>query len=152
MDTFVLNAITQELQQQIRLAKINHIAQPDEYVILTLAARSGIAPGDLDRRAVSISVSHPTACAQSGLQFRQISPASYQKYRNCAIQKPLLERMITFDLVKKDIDGQDLRFSLILEIMGRYSNLILINQDTNKILDSLAARYRCSEFVPTHRS
>ncbi|GAK59976.1 fibronectin-binding A domain protein [Candidatus Vecturithrix granuli] len=139
MDTFVLNAITQELQQQICLAKINHISQPDEQsVILGLWQR-----GQELRLAISVD-------ARYQYLFLTRQPAPNQVFnfgkflqhhiKNAeirAIQKPLLERIITFDLVKKDIDGQDLKFRLVLEIMGRYSNLILINQDTNKILDSL---------------
>ncbi len=53
------------------------------------------------------------------------------------LHKPTLERILTFEIVKKDISGQDIVFRLILEIMGRYSNLILVNQETKKILDSI---------------
>ncbi len=139
MDTFVLNAITQELQQQICLAKINHIAQPDEQsVILGLWQR-----GQELRLAISIDARYQylfltrQPAPNQVFNFGKFLQHHIKNTEIRAIQKPLLERMITFDLVKKDIDGQDLRFSLILEIMGRYSNLILINQDTNKILDSL---------------
>ena len=49
------------------------------------------------------------------------------------LDKPALERVVTFDIVKKDIDGRDLKFQLILEVMGRYSNLILIEKRKNLI-------------------
>lgn len=53
------------------------------------------------------------------------------------LSKSPLERVVTFEIVKKDIDGRELTFQLILEIMGRHSNLILIQQEGRKILESI---------------
>ena len=139
MDTFVLNAITQELQQQIPGAKINNIFQPDEQsIVLGLWQR-----GQELRLAISIDaryqylfLTHQSAPKQT-LGFGKFLQHHIKNAEIRAIRKPLLERIVTFDLVKKDIDGQYLKFQLILEIMGRYSNLILINQETNKILEGL---------------
>lgn len=139
MDTFILNAITQELQQQIPGAKINNIFQPEEQsVLLGLWLR-----GQELRLAISVDARYQylfltqRSAPKQTLGFGKFLQHHIKNAEIRAIRKPLLERIVTFDLVKKDIDGQDLKFQLLLEIMGRYSNLILINQETNKILESL---------------
>jgi predicted ribosome quality control (RQC) complex YloA/Tae2 family protein len=139
MDTFVLSAIAQELQRQICPSKINNIWQPDEdSLVLGLWHR-----GKEFRLAISVSTQHQYLFLTSKISENQVFAfGKFLQYhikggelRN--LHKPKLERILTFEIVKKDIDSQDLKFQLILEIMGRHSNLILVNQETNKILDSM---------------
>ncbi len=53
------------------------------------------------------------------------------------IEQPELERIITFDLRNRDELGDLSHKQLIVEIMGRHSNIILIDRQTNKIIDSI---------------
>ena len=139
MDTFVLNAICQELRQQICPSKINSICQPDEYSLVFVLWRRGVE----HRLAISVDARFHYLFLTNELPGNVV--LSFGKFLRYHIKgaeirqlhKPPVERIMTFDIVKKDIDGQDLKFRLILEIMGRHSNLILINQETNKILDSI---------------
>lgn len=47
------------------------------------------------------------------------------------------ERVITLDIDSKNEIGDAVKRKLIIEIMGRHSNLLLIDAETNKIIDSL---------------
>ncbi len=135
----MLNAIVEEIRPQICPSKINTIFQPDDYVLalhlwnqrqeqrllvsvdaryhyLFLAAKNG------EKRVSTFGkfLQHHI----KGAEIRQI-------------HKPPLERIVTLDVVKKDLGGQIIALQVIIEIMGRYSNVILIQQDTKKILDSI---------------
>jgi len=139
MDNFVLNAIVQELRQQVCPARINSIIQLEDYTLsLGLWQR-----GQETRLAISVDSRYQylfltgMTPRPSVLEFGKFLQYHIKGADIRAITKPACERVITFDLVKRDLDNRALHFQLILEIMGRYSNLILINQDTGKILDSL---------------
>lgn len=140
MDTFALNAIIQELQQQICFSKINAFRQPDKHsLIIGLWQRTGREY----HLAISVAPQHQYLFLTSSspidppLAFGKFLQHHIKGGEIQAIHKPLLERIITVEIVKKDIDGQALHFHLILEIMGRHSNLILVKQPTHKILDSI---------------
>ena len=139
MDTFILNAITQELRPQICPARLNNFWQTDDHSLVIGLWRQG---QEL-RLALSVAPQHQYLFLTSQrpenqtLAFGKFLLQHIKGGELRAIRKPLLERILTFEIVKKDIDGQDLKFQLILEIMGRYSNLILVNQDTQKILESI---------------
>ena len=47
------------------------------------------------------------------------------------------ERVITFDIDSKNEIGDSVKRKLIVEVMGRHSNLLLIDAENDKILDSL---------------
>jgi predicted ribosome quality control (RQC) complex YloA/Tae2 family protein len=139
MDTFVLNAVTQELQQQVCPSRINNIWQPGEDSLILGLWRQGKE----SRLAISVAPQHQYLFLTSKPPENQV--VAFGKFLQYHIKggelqtlyKPVLERILTFEIAKKDIDGQEIRFRLILEIMGRHSNLILINKETNKILDSM---------------
>ncbi|MCP4396188.1 MAG: fibronectin/fibrinogen-binding protein [bacterium] len=139
MDTLILNAITQELQARICPSRINNIFQPEEYspvFVLWSQRREVRLAFSLDARFQYIYLTQQLPGNQlSGFGKFLLHHIKGAEIR--AITKPPLERILTFELVKKDIDGSDLRFQLILEIMGRHSNLILIQQESGKILESL---------------
>lgn len=48
-----------------------------------------------------------------------------------------LERVITFEIDSKNEIGDSVKRKLIIEVMGRHSNLLLIDAENDKILDSL---------------
>lgn len=54
-----------------------------------------------------------------------------------AITQDGFERMIQFDIDSKNEIGDAVKRKIIIEIMGRHSNLLLIDAETNKIIDSL---------------
>ncbi|PIE33156.1 hypothetical protein CSA56_12565 [candidate division KSB3 bacterium] len=139
MDTLVLNAILQELQQQICPSRINTITQLEEYIlILSLWNRQQECRLEISVDArfqyLFLTDEQPGNQAQVFGKFLQhhIKGGEIRK-----VSKPPFERVITFDIAKKDIDGSELHYQLILEIMGRHSNVILLQQQNQKILDSI---------------
>ncbi|GAK50664.1 fubronectin-binding A domain protein [Candidatus Moduliflexus flocculans] len=138
MDTFILNAITQELAARICPSKINNILQPDEFTLIFVLWTQG------HEQRLAISVDSRYQYCFLTQQKPDSQTLAFAKFLLCHIKggeilrisKPPLERIVTFDIARRDIDGQPLRFQLILEIMGRYSNLILVQQESGKILDS----------------
>jgi predicted ribosome quality control (RQC) complex YloA/Tae2 family protein len=139
MDTFVLNAIAQELHQQIGLARINAIGQPDEHSINLVLWYQG------HQKTLSISVA-----PQHQYMFLTSDPVQdqgpvrgnfFQHHLKGGeidtVTSPVLERIVIFDIIKKGIDAQPIAFQLVLELMGRHSNLILMHQHNRKILESL---------------
>lgn len=54
-----------------------------------------------------------------------------------AIQTDAFERVITFGIESKNEIGDTVFRKLTIEIMGRHSNLILLDSETDKIIDSL---------------
>lgn len=138
MDTFILNAITQELAARICPSKINNILQPDEFTLIFVLWTQG------REQRLAISVDSRYQYCFLTQQKPDNQALAFAKFLLCHIKggeilrisKPPLERIVTFDIARRDIDGQPLRFQLILEIMGRYSNLILVQQESGKILDS----------------
>lgn len=54
-----------------------------------------------------------------------------------AIQTDAFERVITFNIESKNEIGDPIYRNITIEIMGRHSNLLLIDSETNKIIDSL---------------
>lgn len=139
MDTFVLNVIVQELQQQICPSRINNIWQADEDSLILGLWRQGKE----SKLVISVAPQHQYLFLTSKSPENQVF--AFGKFLQHHIKggelrtlhKPTLERILTFEVTKKDIDGQTIQFQLILEIMGRHSNLILVNHGTNKILDSM---------------
>jgi predicted ribosome quality control (RQC) complex YloA/Tae2 family protein len=139
MDTFVLNAIVQELQQPLCPSRLQHIWQPDEFsVTLEFWQR-----GEERRLAISVAPQHQylfltdAAPDKTPLAFGKFLQHHLKGGELRTLVKPPLERILTFEIVKKDIAGQTIPYQLILEIMGRHSNLILVNQATQKILESI---------------
>jgi len=138
MDTFILNAITQELAAHICPSKINNILQPDDFTLVFVLWTQG------REQRLAISVDSRYQYCFLTQQKPDNQALAFAKFLLCHIKggeilrisKPPLERIVTFDIARRDIDGQPLRFQLILEIMGRYSNLILVQQESGKILDS----------------
>ncbi|PID58262.1 hypothetical protein CSB45_04125 [candidate division KSB3 bacterium] len=139
MDTFVLNAVCKELQAQICPSWINNIFQTDEFSLLFVLwcqQREICLAVSVDARFQYVYLTRKKPDAQVST-FGKFLLHHIKGAKIRSITKAPLERILSIDLVKKDIDGSDLTFQLILEIMGRHSNLILLQQATHKILESL---------------
>ena len=54
-----------------------------------------------------------------------------------AIEQPENDRVMNFKLLTRTELGDQLPLVLSVEIMGRYSNIILINQEENRIIDAI---------------
>jgi predicted ribosome quality control (RQC) complex YloA/Tae2 family protein len=145
MDLLVLNAITQELQNTLITARITRIYQPAD-LLLTLFLRK---QGQEYRLVISADSSYPCIYLQQPVtdneQGTRGEPQSFSKSLKYHLQggyvedihKPRLERVVYIEVFKKELDGSKTSLQLIVEIMGRHSNIILVDKASGKILDSI---------------
>lgn len=68
------------------------------------------------------------------------------------IEQSSLDRVVFIDISAKDELGQPTENRIIIEIMGKHSNIIMINKETKKIIDSVKRVYedmsRVRQIIP----
>jgi predicted ribosome quality control (RQC) complex YloA/Tae2 family protein len=145
MDLLTLNAITQELQNTLVSAKITGIYQSAN-LLLTLFLRKH---GKNHRVLISADSNYPciyleqgTADNQQGTldEKRNFERSLKHHLQGCQVEdihKPILERIVHINISRKELDGRKTFLRLTVEVMGRHSNIILIDVATGKILDSI---------------
>jgi len=155
-DTFVLAAVTKELQSTLIGAKIIKIHQQDRHsIMLKYHAQTG--NGRL------LLCAHPkdariqlTQCAKENPQNPPLFCMVLRKYlegsRITAISQTPLERVLQIEFSTRNDLGDTVPCHLIIEIMGKHSNIILVN-DEGMIIDGIRryshqlSRYR--EVLPS---
>ncbi len=138
LDAITLSALTQELRQALIGSKIDKVFQPsrDEVVLLLrsnngsfrllLSANSGHPRVHITTAAIENPPSPPMFC----MLLRKHLTGS----RFLEITQPPMERVLDFSLSCTNEFGEPVIRHLILEMMGRNSNLILSGSD-GRILD-----------------
>lgn len=140
LDGITVKALCSELNSKIIGSRIYKIAQPEaDEILLTLKGSNG------QLRLL--------LCADASLPFayltdeNKVSPDTapgfcmllrkhLQNGRIVSVRQPSLERILMFDIEHLDEMG-DLKFkTLIIELMGKHSNIIFID-DNNQIIDSI---------------
>lgn len=140
LDGVFLNCIKKELSPDLIGAKVDKIYQPSrEEVILVMRTANG-------NRKLLFSTSAGTArvhITKAEIENPKVPPMFCMLLRKklgtgrlMAIRQDGLERILYFDFEASNEIGDTVKLTLAIEIMGRHSNLILINSD-NKIIDSI---------------
>lgn len=138
-DGIVVHAISKELNELLKDGKIDKIYQPEKDTItMTVRTRNG---------AYKLLLCANPSCARvhlmSGSMENPSSPPMFcmlmRKHlgggRITEIEQPDFERIIRIHIESYDEMGYISEKQLICEIMGKYSNIILVNKDM-KIIDS----------------
>lgn len=140
-DGIVTKAVTEELEQNIINGRISKIYQPtDTEVLITIRNNK--------RNYQLLTSIHPTYARFHLSKEKFANPQEppmfcmlLRKHINGAIieaiDQPSLERMITFKLRTVDEIGDTSYRYLVIELMGRHSNLLLLNETKDNIIDSL---------------
>lgn len=140
LDGITIANIVKELQENLTEGRINKIAQPEtDELLLTIKTPSG-----QKRLCISASASLPLIYETSENKPSPMTAPNFcmllRKYigngRIVKISQPSLERIIHFDIEHLDELGDVCRKKLIVEIMGKHSNIIFCNMD-GKIIDSI---------------
>ena len=150
-DTFVLAAVCRELEGKIMGARISKIHQPDRHTVICKYYQAG----DTGRLLLS---ANPRRAAVYLSQIKQDNPAQaplfcmvLRKYLEGAkisgIEQIPLERILRLSCNYRNDLGDISTCHLLIEIMGKHSNIILVNQD-NLIIDGI---HRYSHAVSRHR-
>lgn len=139
-DGFVTHSIVRELNERLKAGKIDKIYQPEKDEII-ISVRT---PGGMQRLLISAASSNPRMHITEESRENPITAPLF-----CMILRKHLTggKVISFTqqgfdrVVRIDIEcytelGDLTVKSLVVEIMGRHSNIILL-QDKNKIVDSV---------------
>lgn len=140
LDGIVISNITAELNERLSGARISKIAQPEaDELLLTLKTPQG-----QQRLLLSASASLPLIYLTSANKPSPVTaPAFCMLLRKhlgggkiLRVWQPGLERIIHFEIEHLNEMGDLCRKDLILELMGKHSNLIFCD-DQNVIIDSI---------------
>lgn len=154
-DGLVLYSITAELQEKLITARVDKIYQPEQDLLTILLRNRG--------QNFSLLLSSEPQYARIHLTKEKFTnpphPSAFcmllRKYlsggRIIELIQPGLERILYLIIQNLNERGQVVRYQLVVELMGRHSNLILLTEDQT-ILDGIKripsgiSRYR--EILP----
>jgi predicted ribosome quality control (RQC) complex YloA/Tae2 family protein len=151
-DGITLFLITGELQSQLLQGRVDRVYQPQQMEIV-LSVRK---PGQSLRLLLSAHAENARLHLTSRDRKNPASPPTFcfvlRKYlegsRLVNIQQVGLDRVVYFNFSRLDESGGYQDVQLISEIMGKHSNLILVDRKTGQIIDAIkryshaVSRYR----------
>lgn len=138
-DGITLNAVKQELEKLLVGSRVDKVYQPEKQtIILKFRIRSGSPYLLLSSRADAARVHLVDTKPESPKQppvFCMVLRKHLEGARLTAITQQGLERILTFSFESINEAGSPERLSLHCEVMGKHSNIVLVNQLTGCILD-----------------
>lgn len=140
LDGIVLSNIKWELQNKLLNARIDKVYQPESEEIILLLRQKG----KQYRLLLTAQPNHPRIHLTTQNKENPMNPPMFCMllrkhligYTITDIQQPSFERIIKIIVEGFNELGDLCSKELIIEMMGRHSNIILIDQN-NKILDSI---------------
>ena len=140
-DGIVTMCMVKELREQLLLGKINKIYQPDrEELLMNIHTKNG------NKKLYSTTSSQGARICliddgfknpETPYNFCMLLRKHIQNGRINDIRQRDSERIIEFDIESSNEMGFTVSKRLIFEIMGKHSNIILLDMDTGKIIDSI---------------
>lgn len=138
-DGIMTRAITHELTEQLSKGKITKIYQPFPTELI-LVVRS---KGKSHKLLLSANASYPRVhITEQQYENPKVPPMFCMLLRKHLeggvideIEQPGMERLIILNIASRNEIGDITHKRLIIEIMGRHSNISLIDADTDVILD-----------------
>lgn len=140
-DGIVTRAVTEELRAKLERGKINKIYQPSETeVVLTVRSQSvnhsllfSVHPTYARFHITNDSYTNPKEPPMFCMVLRKHLAGSIIE----RIEQKGMERIVTFTIRTRNEIGDISYKQLIMELMGKHSNLILVDQEKGHIIDSL---------------
>lgn len=140
-DGIVTKSIVKELKEKILGARIDKIYQPEDDELSILLHNHGTN----HRLLLSASSNNPRMYLSSYSKKNPQTPPMFcmllRKHLSGGIilniEQFSMDRIIFIDISSIDELGAAYELRLVIEIMGRHSNIILINKSNNKIIDSI---------------
>ncbi len=140
MDLFILKEIVSELQKILTGARVGKVMQPSPHdMVLTLKA-----PSAVHQLLISISPQFPRICLTEIPAANEQIPGTFCQFLRKhllgavihSITQVEMERVVNINFGKRDPLGRLVNSSLIVEIMGKHSNIILTEYPEMLILES----------------
>lgn len=140
-DGIVIHALVHELAEKLVGGRINKIYQPQETDLLLLV-RAG---GTNFRLLISANLSFPRLYLtdesftnpQEPPMFTMLLRKHIENGTILSIKQIGLERIIHIEIASRDELGDQRVLVLVVEIMGRHSNIILLDKERQIILDGI---------------
>lgn len=141
-DGIVLRAVTVELAQELQGARIAKIYQPTKHQLILVLHRKGGAPAKLllstlaqEARVHLVSQTPPNPLTPP--LFCMVMRKHLESGRIISISQQKLERVLEINCEVVDELGEKAFRKIIIEIMGKHSNILLIDPAQNKIIDAI---------------
>lgn len=151
-DGVVLAAVQQELQNKLLQGRIDKIYQPSaDLIILHVRQRESSYKLLISAHATNARIHLTEASFTNPLSpplFCMVLRKHLEGGRIVDISQTELERQLTISVEAFDELGERKRKNLIVEIMGKHSNIILVNEENQQILDGIK---RYTHAVSRHR-
>ncbi|QIB26267.1 Rqc2 family fibronectin-binding protein [Caloranaerobacter azorensis] len=140
LDGIVIKAVINELKETILFGKIDKIYQPEKDEILI-----NIRSNKNYKLLISASSNNPRIYLTHHTKQNPINPPMFcmllRKHLHSGkiinIYQPSLERIIVIEIESLDELGIKSVKQLIVEIMGKHSNIILVDKNNNKVIDAI---------------
>lgn len=140
LDGAFLRHIKQELEEKLLGTRVDKIHQPNrEELVVAFRTRESGYKVLFSARANSARVHFTTIPLENPKQPPMLCMLLRKKLQGAkvvAIRQPELERLLHFDFDSINELGDHVILTLTMEIMGRYSNIIL-SDENGKIIDAL---------------
>ena len=140
-DGLFTHAMIHELNQTLQNGRVTKISQPyPNEVILTIRANRTNYPVLLSAnpRYARFQITQiPYTNTAVPTNFTMMLRKYLEGAKLLKIKQLDNDRVVYFEFLTRNELGDKLPLLLSAEIMGRYSNVILINQSTNKIIDTI---------------
>lgn len=140
LDGAFLRHIKQELEGKLLGARVDKIHQPNrEELVVAFRTRESAYKVLFSARANSARVHFTAIPLENPKQPPMLCMLLRKKLQGAkltAIRQPELERLLHFDFDSINELGDHVTLTLTMEIMGRYSNIIL-SDENGKIIDAL---------------
>ena len=139
-DGITIAGVTRELNEKLTGGRINKVAQPEKDELL-LTVKTGreqvrlLISADPSLPLIYLTEANKTSPATAPA-FCMLLRKYLQNAKITGFYQPDFERIIRMELLHMDEMGDEKKLTMVIELMGRYSNIILID-DENKIIDSI---------------
>ena len=151
-DGIVVSAVVTELVDKLRYGRIEKIYQPEADEINLIIRNNSTS----HKLLITANSSYPRVHLTNSSKQNPQSPPMFcmllRKHLNggkiLSISQKDFDRIILIDIENYDELGDLTVRRLVIEIMGRHSNVILLDTQTNKIIDSIK---RISADINRHR-
>lgn len=154
LDGFSMYPLILELDQQLSGGRIDKIHQPNQHTVILAVRQPGktfslhisINPQNPVINIITRTIDNPAAAPLFCMVLRK----QIEDGRIAAIRQHGLDRMVVIDIDVLGAGGIIQTKSLVIELMGKYSNLILLQDE--KIIDAMkkigAATSRVRQILP----
>ncbi|MDD2401255.1 MAG: NFACT RNA binding domain-containing protein [Clostridia bacterium] len=140
-DGLVLKTVTTELEKLLQGARIDKIHQPTKHKIILALRQRGqnykLLLSSLAHESRAHLITQAPANPSNPPLFCMVMRKHLEGGRIISITQPGLERIMEMTCEVIDELGDKVFKKIIIEIMGKHSNIILLNPKENLIIDSI---------------